>query len=135
MLSRCALIIALVMAVVACSKDAKKSAIEAAEAWLAVVDAASYEESWDQSAEMFRSVLTKEQWVVSLNSVRKPLGEVKKREVLKTAPMTNPPGAPPGEYQVIQFSTDFANKPGAVETVTPMREEGGDWRVSGYYIK
>lgn len=24
---------------------------------------------------------------------------------------------------------------GAIETVTPMREQDGTWRVSGYYIK
>jgi hypothetical protein len=125
----------LALAVAACSKDAKKSAIEAAEGWLAKVDAGDYGGSWEQAAGLFKSVLTKEQWVVSLNSVRKPLGAVQKREVLGATPMTNPPGAPPGEYLVIQFSTDFANKKGAVETVTPMREEGGDWRVSGYYIK
>jgi hypothetical protein len=135
MLRRGVLVVILVLTAAACSKDAKKSAIESAEAWLAQVDAGKYGESWDQSAELFRSVLTKEQWVVSLNSVRKPLGAVEKREVLVATPMTNPPGAPPGEYLVIQFSTDFANKKGAIETVTPMREEGGDWRVSGYYIK
>jgi hypothetical protein len=135
MLCRGALVVILALAAASCSKDAKKSAIEAAEAWLAQVDAGKYGDSWDQAAVLFKSVLTKEQWVVSLNSVRKPLGAVKKREVLKATPMTNPPGAPAGEYLVIQFSTDFANKQGAVETVTPMREEGGDWRVSGYYIK
>jgi len=135
MLYRGVLIVVLALATAACTKDAKQSAVEVAEAWLARMDAGKYAESWEQSAELFRSVLTKEQWVVSLNSVRKPLGGVKKRELLNYKPITNPPGAPEGEYVVIQFSTDFANKPGAVETITPMRAEGGEWQVSGYYIK
>jgi len=49
--------------------------------------------------------------------------------------MTSMPGAPDGEYVVIQFESSFANKESAVETVTPMKGEDGVWRVSGYYIK
>jgi len=49
--------------------------------------------------------------------------------------MTSMPGAPDGEYVVIQFESSFANKKSAVETVTPMKGEDGVWRVSGYYIK
>jgi hypothetical protein len=45
------------------------------------------------------------------------------------------PGAPDGEYVVIQYSSQFANKASAVETVTPMREKDGSWKVSGYYVK
>jgi hypothetical protein len=36
---------------------------------------------------------------------------------------------------VLQYQTSFANKKDAVETVTPMRDKDGQWRVSGYYIK
>ena len=43
-------------------------------------------------------------------------------------------GAPDGEYVVLQFQADFENKAQAVETITPMLDEG-QWRVSGYYIR
>jgi hypothetical protein len=43
--------------------------------------------------------------------------------------------APPGEYVILQFDTQFENRSGVVETVTPMREKDGSWRVSGYFIK
>ena len=36
---------------------------------------------------------------------------------------------------LIQFSTAFANKASAVETVTPMLDDDGEWRVSGYFVK
>jgi hypothetical protein len=36
---------------------------------------------------------------------------------------------------VIQFNTRFENKAAAIETVTPMHEKDGSWRVSGYFIK
>ena len=135
MIRRGVWIVILVIAAAGCSKDAKKSAIESAEAWLAKVDGGDYSGSWDQAAAFFRQAVTRDQWIASLTQVRTPLGKCLKREVLGAQEMTNLPGAPPGEYVVIQFSADFANKKGAVETVTPMREDDGSWRVSGYYIK
>ena len=48
---------------------------------------------------------------------------------------TSLPGAPDGEYVVIQMETSFENKASAVETITPMRDSDGEWRVAGYYIK
>ncbi len=45
------------------------------------------------------------------------------------------PGAPDGEYVVIQYDSSFEHKQAAVETVTPMLDKDGKWRVSGYYIK
>jgi hypothetical protein len=54
---------------------------------------------------------------------------------LKAARFTRDlPGAPAGEYVVIQYDTDFEEKSGVTETITPMKEKGA-WRVSGYYIK
>jgi hypothetical protein len=45
------------------------------------------------------------------------------------------PGAPDGEYVVIQYETSFEKKAFAIETVTPSFEKDGIWRVSGYYIE
>ena len=70
-----------------------------------------------------------------MQSARAPLGALKSR-VFKTATFTRSlPGAPDGEYVVIQFDTRFENKAAAVETVTPMRQKDGSWKVSGYYIR
>jgi TM2 domain-containing membrane protein YozV len=70
-----------------------------------------------------------------VKGVRAPLGALKTREVKSSRYKTSVPGAPDGEYVIIQFNTSFENKQSAVETVTPMREKDGSWRVSGYYIK
>ncbi|MGH7422575.1 MAG: DUF4019 domain-containing protein [Candidatus Methylomirabilales bacterium] len=45
------------------------------------------------------------------------------------------PGAPDGHYVVIQYETSFEKKASAFETITPMREKDGKWRVAGYYIR
>jgi hypothetical protein len=64
-----------------------------------------------------------------------PLGKVLKRTIKSSQYATSLPGAPDGEYVVIQYETSFANKKSAVETITPMLDKDGKWRVSGYYIK
>jgi hypothetical protein len=70
-----------------------------------------------------------------MQAVRKPLGKLVTRKVKTKTYRTSLPGAPDGEYVVIEFETSFENKKWAVETVTPMMDKDGKWRVSGYYIK
>jgi hypothetical protein len=48
---------------------------------------------------------------------------------------TSLPGAPDGQYVVIQYKTAFENKKAGVETITPMLDKDKKWRVSGYFIK
>lgn len=117
------------------SEEAEARAVEAAEAWLAIVDQGDYEKSWEEAAELLRNAVTKGQFGQSLGAARGPLGEVQSRKVNSTQYATELPGAPDGEYVVIQFETSFAKKQNAVETVTPMLEADGAWRVSGYYIR
>lgn len=110
-------------------------AVAVAQAWLEVVDRGDYQESWDQAASYFQGAVPAGQWQQQLTAVRGPLGSVQSREVISTQPATELPGAPDGEYVVIQFRTSFANKANAVETVTPMRDTDGSFHVSGYYIR
>ncbi len=114
---------------------AEKKAVESANAWLKLIDDGQYSKSWERAAELFKNAVTKEQWNQSLNAVRKPLGKVIRRNVKSKQYMTSLPGAPDGEYVVIQCETSFENKKTAIETVTPMLDKDGKWRVSGYYIK
>lgn len=117
------------------SEASVESAVSAAESWLAVVDAGDYSESWESSAALFRGAVTKEQWRQAMVASRKPLGSLVSRKVKSTQYSTSLPGAPDGEYVVIQFTASFTNKKSAIETVTPMKDPDGLWRVSGYYIK
>ncbi len=114
---------------------AEKRALTSADAWLALVDEEKYSGSWDQAAKYFRSAVTKEQWIASLKAVRAPLGKLVARKLKSKQYAKTLPGAPDGEYVVIQYKTQFEKKKSAVETVTPMLDKDGQWRVSGYYIK
>ncbi len=116
-------------------KAAVGQAQAAATSWLALTDGSKYGPSWDEAASLFKAAVTKANWESALKGVRAPLGIVKSRK-LKAATFTRTiPGAPDGEYVVIQFDTQFENRATAVETITPMREKDGSWRVSGYFIK
>ena len=115
--------------------EAEKQAVAAAESWLALTDDGKYGESWDLAAEYLKNAVTKDDFVKSLTAARKPLGKLKSREVKSKEYRTSLPGAPDGEYVVIQFKTSFENKNSAIETITPMLDKDGKWKVSGYYIR
>jgi len=117
------------------NETAEKRAMEASDTWLKLIDNSQYAKSWETAAELFKNAVGKEQWNQSLNAVRKPLGKVMKRTVRSKQYTTSLPGAPDGEYVVIQYETFFENKKSSVETVTLMLDMDGKWRVSGYYIK
>jgi len=113
----------------------EKAAVVAAQKWLALIDADNYADSWNEAAGYFRAAVNQEKWEQSLQAVRTPLGKIISRKVKSKVYQTSVPGAPDGEYVIIQFQTSFQNKKSAIETVTPMLDKDGQWRVSGYFIK
>ncbi len=114
---------------------AEQQAVHAAEAWLALVDGGAYAESWDTAAAYFKGAVRRDQWEATIRGAREPLGKVLSRRLSSKQYFTSLPGAPDGHYVVIQYQTSFEGKSSAVETVTPMRDNDGKWRVSGYYIR
>lgn len=104
-------------------------------AWLALVDAGDARASWRRAATFFRSMVKETQWAQSVQRVRQSLGRVVARRLTSATPATELPGAPDGQYLVLQFETEFEHKQSAVETVTPMLDVDGVWRVSGYFVR
>jgi hypothetical protein len=115
--------------------DEKQAALRSAEKWLEIVDEGKYGESWDEAASIFRKVLSQELWLQKVTAVRPGYGKVLERNLQTQNYRTVVPGAPEGEYVIIQFQTIFENKASTVETITPYKEKDGTWRVSGYFIK
>jgi len=107
----------------------------AARHWLELTDAGNFDRSWDEAAEIFQEHVTKPAWASAAANARSPLGGVRSRKVRSARYARTLPGAPDGEYVVIQFETDFENKSNATEFVTPARANDGSWKVSGYFIK
>ena len=107
----------------------------AAASWLVLLDAGQYPATWTQSASPFRAAVSQENWLSAASQVRTPLGPVTTRTLASAQFSRTLPGVPDGEYVVIQYNTAFQNKASAVETITPMRDKDGSWRVSGYFIR
>jgi hypothetical protein len=128
-------LVLLPIATMAQTVDQETEAVTAAEGWLALVDTGKYGESWKAASGFFKSAVPQGQWEQSLKAVRPPLGKLVSRKLSSKTHMTSLPGAPDGEYLVIQFETSFQNKKSVVETIAPMKEKDGKWRVSGYSIK
>ena len=117
------------------SEEKEAQALAAARTWLALVDEGKYGDSWATAAAYFKNDRTKEKEEQMLTAVRNPLGRLVSRELISKTYTQSLPGAPDGEYVIIQFATSFENKKSAIETVTPMLDSDNEWRVSGYFIK
>lgn len=116
-------------------EPAEKAAAAAAQTWLGEIDAGQYLKSWKEAAGYFRGAITEKGWSDALNGTRKPLGSLLSRKLSSSRSATSLPGAPDGNYVVMQFDTAFSNKKAAVETVTFVQEKDGKWKAAGYYIK
>ncbi|MGH8023801.1 MAG: DUF4019 domain-containing protein [Limisphaerales bacterium] len=114
---------------------AEQAASAAAQKWLTEIDNGQYGQSWQDAASSFQGAITKQKWVSALTGVRKPLGDLESRKLAAARYTTQLPGAPDGQYVVMQFDTSFADKNSAVETVTFELEKDGQWKASGYFIK
>jgi hypothetical protein len=117
----------------------------AAESWLELVDRGNYSDSWDRAAKVFKSAVKKSDWSAMAQDVRTPLGKLvsrklKSREFTEKMPRTRVIGGKVytwgrGQYVIIRYETAFTNKASAVETVIPMADPDGVWRVSAYSIR
>ena len=128
---------AALLSVCAIAQDSQSTsqAEAAASAWLALVDAGRYSDSWEQAAGLFKSKIDAPSWASAIGGVRAPLGALRSRQIQSSTFTHTLPGVPDGNYVVIKYSSRFENKAVALETVTPMQEKDGTWHVSGYFVK
>lgn len=110
--------------------SAESAAVGAARDWLALVDKGDWNASWEGTGQAFKALNTAQTWARVSEQVRPPLGELKSRVLLSEQEVP----APPYGYQMVKFRTDYANKVGAIETLSLIRE-GGEWRVVGVTIE
>ncbi|QTD56511.1 helix-turn-helix domain-containing protein [Parasphingorhabdus cellanae] len=110
------------------------ASIASGKEWLMLVDDQKWGESWHTAGSFFRSKISEKDWSSKILSVRDPLGTLLSRSILKVTKATSLPGAPDGEYELIEFQSDFANKRGAIETLV-LIQEGSTWKAVGYFIR
>lgn len=112
----------LVASTAASATVSESGATKSAREWVALVDAQQWEQSWRAAGTLFKSQVTVANWAAAVVPVRKPLGGVSTRVLQSATKQSSLPGAPAGEYEIVEFKTSFANKKDAVETVVLARE-------------
>ena len=110
-------------------------AVPATIAWLGLVDNGAYEASWTDAAPYFKAAVSQADWVKAMRAFRAPLGGLISRKIKSSYYTTALPGAPDGNYVVIQFDTVFERKAHTIETVTAMLDDDDRWNAAGYFIK
>lgn len=108
--------------------------VAAATSWVTLIDAKRFDESWNEAGELFKSQMPQARWASTIQPVRGPMGAVSLRSLKSITKTAKLPGAPDGEYEVVQFQTRFDHKSEAIETVVLARETSG-WKVDGYFIR
>ncbi len=114
--------------------DAIAAAQKAAEAWLKIEDAESYDKSWAAASDYFRSQVPEQGWVRHMTEMRKPLDPLLVRDLTASEWKTEVPNLPKGEYVAFVYQTTFANGHPQVESVV-MVHEGGAWKMVGYAVQ
>lgn len=105
----------------------------AARQWLLYVDGGDYAKGWERAGKPFKAQITVSGLQSKIAPVREPLGAVMERRSFKVIYSNSAPGLPDGKYAAAQFSSRFANKDRAGETVW-LELEGDNWAVIGYFI-
>jgi hypothetical protein len=117
------------------NEAAEQAAVIAAEKWLSLIDSNDSSESWSQAASFFKSVVSSKQWKTSFEAAQLPLGKVVFRKLKSQKYAEELPGAPDGEYVVLEYGTSFERKKNGTETITLMKDTDGEWRAAGYFVK
>lgn len=112
-----------------------EAAASAALDWLAVLDTGDYGDSWDAAAGLIQEGITRDQWTSGLGQARGQFEPFGVRTRINAEYTTELPNAPAGEYVVLQYRSEVSGDRTVVETVVPMKQEDGSWKVSGYFVR
>jgi serine/threonine protein kinase len=115
--------------------EEREAKLNAVTAWLESIDAGKYDEAWERTSTLTRTLETQAGWMDKLKHARDPMGPAVTRKNSRIKWTRELEGAPEGLYYVFTFDTDFATKSKAVEIVTLVYQDDGNWRVLGYSIQ
>lgn len=115
------------------NQQAVEAAKQAAQKWLALLDADEYEATWSEASSYFKSKLSAEQWTARVKQAHGSLDSLRSRSLAAARYTTSFPNAPTGKYVVVQYEATYGSKK-TVETVI-LKKESDRWGVAGYFIK
>jgi hypothetical protein len=111
-----------------------EAARKAAEAWLTLVDAEKYEESWKQTAPFLQAHVPEKDWDKHMQSMRSSIDPMIDRSLHTTQYREQFPGLPAGEYVAFVWETYFGAKRTMLESLI-MSFDGVQWKPVGYAVQ
>ena len=88
--------------------------------------------TWRGLASPLRASVPEARWRAQIARMRAPLGRPLTRELASAAYAEELVDAPPGQYFMVEFASQFSEA-ACGERVVAMFERGG-WRVAGYFV-
>jgi hypothetical protein len=109
--------------------------IEAGKKWLQLLDAGKPGAAWDVASNQLQSGVPRDKFIAEMRRVRQPLGKLSSRTPVKFARAHDLPGAPSGDYAIIEYDAEYANGKRLSEQLIWAIAEGDIWRVAGYFYR
>jgi hypothetical protein len=129
---RNAVFLTLLLASVSAAQDSTlKPATDAAAQWLALIDAGQYS---PQASPLFQQKVPFAKWQADLSRIRTRLGRLGSRQLKSADVKSETAGTAAGKYVVIQYRTQFAVAGPVIETVKPVLDASGHWKLADYSI-
>lgn len=111
----------------------EEQAVASANDFVKLVDASQFDKAYDAFSSFGQKAVSKEQFVAMMKGVQDKIGTQTSRKLKSKQFSHQLPGAPKGDYWVIDYETNFSKKGPSVERVTSMLE-GKTWKVGGYVL-
>lgn len=115
-------------------KEKAERATAEAGAFLTMVDAGRFAESWLEASTLLKERVKQEEWIDTLARSQAATGALVERSLESSSYSTTAEGSPEGEYILLVYDARFQRAASVSEYVT-MAREGERWRVAGYFIK
>jgi hypothetical protein len=102
--------------------------------FLGYLDDGRFADSYAYTGTLLRAQADRELFTAQIQKARAGTGALQARELIDAAYNTSVEGAPEGQYVILHYHSNFANRQDTVETIT-LALAKGYWRVDGYYLK
>jgi uncharacterized protein (TIGR03067 family) len=109
-----------------------REVLQAAEAYLAVMDEGRFGALRDMVSSMAKQHVTREQVSQTYQKLRDTFGKAAHRTLHRVQVFDEFPGLPAGRYAGVQFQTDFERQKGLWESLLLNVDTDGQWRVNTY---
>ncbi len=116
-------------------RDTQTETTQAAMQWLGLLDGQQWGASWLGAGSLLKDVVSQNQWIDAIRSLRGNLGNASNRKYSSTQEKKQLTYGTRGDFAIVQFNTTFAKKSNMTETITLMTDGRlKQWRVISYSI-